>query len=248
MRRLRNARAEQLEAERQKAPTFLEWLRSLNPLSVGMGASLATLVIGGALMFTSVGGVVKSGFADLSQPKRVATPDVPAVQVSYGELTATGQQVNIQFAPVIDLPDAQVRLIGASLPLKWDATGSLTRGRPVALPPVELPRASSAEAVRLTVESPTLRKQYQYLLVVPLGQRRTDPVTLFTGPVPLEEGLRRLAPYLSRPLVVDGSLDGTVNLQYGDQPAASCLDDLARQVQATVKQDGTAYRIVSGLR
>src|SRR5579872_2686555 len=41
--RLRQERVERFERER-RAPSFLDWLRSLNPLSVGMGASLATLV------------------------------------------------------------------------------------------------------------------------------------------------------------------------------------------------------------
>lgn len=247
MRRLRNARAEQLEAERRKAPTFLEWLRSLNPLSVGMGASLATLVIGGTLLLTTPD---YQGWRllPLAQPRTAPVADVPALQVTYGEVTETGQQVNIQFTPVVDLPGAKVRLIGASLPLTWGADGSLSRGRPVALPPVELPRTSSAEAVRLTVESPALGKQYQYLLVVPLGERRTGPVTLFTGVVPLEEGLRRLAPYLNRPMVVEGPLDGNVDLRYGEQPAEQCLEALAEQVNAVVDRNGTAYRITSGIR
>jgi type II secretory pathway component GspD/PulD (secretin) len=105
---------------------------------------------------------------------------------------------------------------------------------------------SPAEAVRLTVDCPTLHKQYRYLLVVPLGQRKADPVTVFANNLPLEEGLRRVAPYLSRPVVVDGSLDGAVNLSYGEVPARRCLDDLAGQVNATVSEDGTGiYRVVA---
>ena len=57
---IRQQRAEQYEAERQKAPSFLEWLRALNPMGVAMGASLATLVIGGVVMVwarSSFGGI-----------------------------------------------------------------------------------------------------------------------------------------------------------------------------------------------
>lgn len=246
MRRLRNARAEQLEAERRKAPTFIEWLRSLSPLSVGMGASLATLIIGGTILLTSPYYTGMGGFGPL-RPQAIAVPDVPAVQVAYGQVTQSGQQqVLIGLTPVIDLPDAQVRLEGASLPLNWEAKGSLARARRVDLPPVELSRASAAEAVRLTVDCPTLHKQYRYLLVVPLGERKADPVTVFANNLPLEEGLRRVAPYLSRPVVVDGSLDGAVNLSYGEVTARRCLDDLASQVNAKVSEDGTGvYRVVA---
>lgn len=247
MRRLRNARAEQLETERRKAPTFLEWLRSLSPLSVGMGASLATLIIGGTLLFAGLGNTQMKIIPVPGSAGAAKVPDAPAVQVAYGQVTPAGQQqVLIGLTPVVDLPDAQVRLEGASLPLNWEAKGSLARARRVDLPPVELSRMSPAEAVRLTVDCPTLHKQYRYLLVVPLGQRKADPVTVFANNLPLEEGLRRVAPYLSRPVVVDGSLDGAVNLSYGEVPARRCLDDLAGQVNATVSEDGTGiYRVVA---
>lgn len=244
MRRLRAERAEQVEAERRKAPALLEWLRSLNPLSVGMGASLATLVIGGTLLFTGLGGT-RMSILPIGRPAAGPTaPDAPVVQVSLGQITPTGQQVNIQFAPAIDLPEAQVRLVGASLPLDWQANGSLSRGRWVSLPPVELPRTSPAEAVRLMVDCPTLGKSYRYLVVVPLGERKTEPVTLFANSVPLEEGLRRLAPYLSRPVVVDGAGEGVVTLQYGDMKASHCLEELAAQTGAVLKSEGGAYRLI----
>lgn len=249
MRRLRAVRAEQIEAERRKAPAFLEWLRSLNPLSVGMGASLATLVIGGTLLFTGVNHQrwgFDVPFGRKAQSTATLTPDTPALQVSLGQVTATGQQVNIQFNPAIDLPDAQVHLVGASLPLDWRAKGDLGRGRWVSLPPVELPRTSAAESVRLVVDCPKLGKSYRYLVVVPLGQRKSDPVTLFATGIPLEDGLRRLAPYLSRPVVVDGAGDGMVNLQFGDVKAAQCLEELASQSGAALRAEGGSYRLVPG--
>src|SRR5687767_11572909 len=75
MAQIRKVRAEQWEAERRQAPGFLEWLRSLNPLSAAMGASLATLVIGGSLMATGLVPHMQFGFggqgpAAPSQPLR----------------------------------------------------------------------------------------------------------------------------------------------------------------------------------
>jgi anti-sigma factor RsiW len=247
MRRLRDARAEQLEAERRKAPSFLEWLRSLSPLSVGMTASLATLVIGGTVLFAGLDHKRMSIFpvAPSVAPAAV-TLDAPSVQVSFGQVTATGQQVNIQFSPTVDLPNAQVRLLGASLPLDWQANGDLGRGQMVNLPPVELPRTSPAEAVRLVVDCPSLRKSYGYLVVVPLGERKTGPVTLFANGITVEEGLRRVAPYLSRPVVMDGMGDGQVNLQFGDLKSADALQAVAEQAGASVKVEGGSYRLVPG--
>lgn len=247
MRRLRQARAEQREAERSKAPSFLEWLRLLNPLSVGMGASLATLVIGGTMLFTNLRhqkmSILPVG-PGASTPAAAAMADAPAVQVSYGQVTGTGQQVNIQLVSAIDLPDAQVRLAGASLPLDWQAKGSLARGKWLNLPPVELPRTSPAEAVRLLVDSPTVGKSYRYLVVVPLGERKTGLVSQFANGIPLEEALRRLAPYLSRPVVVDGAGDAVVSMQFGEARPADCLENLAAQSGAGLKMEGGAYRFV----
>jgi hypothetical protein len=247
MRRLRNARAEQIEAERRKAPSFLEWLRSLSPLHVGMSASLATLVIGGTLLVTGLDHK-RMSMLPVAPPAAPApvTLDAPSIQVSFGQVTATGQQVNIQFSPTVDLPNAQVRLLGASLPLDWQANGNLGRGQWVNLPPVELPRTSPAEAVRLVVDCPSLGKSYRYLVVVPLGERKTGPVTLFANGITVEEGLRRVAPYLSRPVVMDGMGDGQVNLQFGDLKTQDALQAVAEQAGASVKLEGGSYRLVPG--
>jgi hypothetical protein len=249
MRRLRNERAERVEAERRQAPTFLDWLRSLNPLSVGMGASLATLVIGGTLMLTNGpwGDYVKhdlGGFGG-SRPATPVKPvdDAPAIQVSYGQFTAAGQLVNIQVAPAIDLPDAQIKLVGASIPLNWNANGRLARGQWVSLPPIDMPRTPDAQAVRVLVDAPAVGKHYRYLAVVYLGARKGEKASVFFSGVPLEEGLRRLAPFVGAPIVVNGQLDGSVTLRVDEQSPMSCLRELAGQVGGVVEVRGGVYHL-----
>jgi len=237
--RLRDERARRYEEERARPVSFLEWLRSLNPLSVGMGAGLATLVIGGTFLLARVPGQVMHGFAP-APPAAAARPGETVAQVSYGQVTANGQQVNVQLASEVDLPDAQIQVVGASTPFNWNGDGKLTRGAWVPLPPIELPSTASFHVV---VTSPALRRQHRHLVVAAAGERRTEAVTMFLTGVPLEEALRQLAPYFAQPLVVDGGLEGQVSLQVDGQPARACLASLAEQVGAAVELQGGAYHL-----
>jgi hypothetical protein len=240
MARLREERARQYEAERARPVSFLEWLRSLNPLSVGMGAGLATLVIGGTILLTRVPGQVQATFGPgLSAPTPARTVET-AAQVSYGQVSAAGQQVNVQLASEVDLPDAQIQVLGASVPFNWEGQGKLARGASLTLPAIELPRTASFHVV---VSSPALGKQYRHLVVAAVGERKTEAVTLFLTGVPLEEALRQLAPYFAQPLVVDGAIEGQVSLQVDGQSARSCLETLAQQVGAIVQAQGGAYHL-----
>jgi len=245
MSQIRQLRAEQVEAERRKAPSFLEWLRTLNPLSVGMGASLATLVIGGTLV---VGGLSHTQLTifGVPAPTRTAAPapgaDTPSVVLSYGERTATVQQVDMQVTPMVDLPNGRIEVMGGGLPMTYVVNGSLKGGEPVAIR-LQLPMGAEAQTLRVVTQSPASGKKYQHLVVVPLAPRRADRVSLSFYEQPLEEGLRRLAPYLGRPVVVDGASEGTVTLQAEEQPSKRCLEELAEQVGATVQENGV-YRLV----
>jgi hypothetical protein len=255
MGRVQRARAEQWEKERRQAPSFLQWLHSLKPANVAMVASLATLVIAGTALGPQIQDHIRNGFWAFGTPRpkppvsaasNTEMSETPSVMVSYDKLTAAGQEVNLEVVPSVDLPDAHLQVVTGSLSLKYEPTSRINRGTRLMLP-VTLPANSTAEVLRVTLTSSALHKEYNSLVVVPLGepdQRRDRPVTLAFPDQPLAEALRQLAPFLGRPVVVDGGIEGVAQLQAEGRSSLGCLKDLAAQVGAEVSPDRGVYRLV----
>lgn len=245
--RLHRAQAEQWEQERNRKPGFLEWLRGLSPASAAMVGGLATLVIAGSVWYSPLPTYIWNGFGGPLQHDPPASPkrsaDMPQVLVSYGPLTAAGQQVTLQIHAATDLPDAHVEVAGASLPMKWEGNGGILRGKPQDLLNTNVPLTSGPVAFRMLVQSKTLGKEFRYLVVVPVGELKEQPVTLAFPPQPLEASLLQLAPSLGRPVVVDAAIEGNVQLRAEERAGESCLEELASQLRAQVTQDSGVYRL-----
>jgi len=243
---IRQQRAEQYEAERQKAPTFLDWLRSLNPMSVAMGASLATLVIGGSLVATGLPGHEQLGVGVFAPkaPKTAATSvasAMPAIQVSYGAASAAGQELEIRVAPTSDLPNGEVRVTGDALPVAHVASGSLAANVPVVFR-VQVPFGSGVQVLRVTSHSSSGKRSDQ-TVVVPLGARVNEPLTLVATDQPLVDALRKVAPHLGRPVVVDGTPPLAVTLQAAEATAPKVLEGLAERSHLVLREENNVYRL-----
>jgi hypothetical protein len=240
---LRSARAEQYEAERAKAPTFLEWLRALNPASAALGAGLATLVIGGTLFATGITGphttwsVGPTPRGSVELPAPVA--QTPRVAAAYGALTPEGQVLHLQLTAGENIPDAVVRVTGGGQDFRQ--ARALTAGAPL---PIQLTAPSAgrgAEAIRITVHSPSSGRQYSYLVVMPLEDLRERPVTLIMAEQPLDVALGRLAPFLGRPVIVEGLPELPVSLQVSDLDARAALRLIADKSQASMSIETGGY-------
>jgi hypothetical protein len=243
--RIRQARAEQLEAHSQRPPSFVEWLRSLSPARAAVGAGLATFICAGALAMTPVPHTVLGilGRRSAAPPLTLGVVvDKPGIAVSYGPLTPEGQQVNIQVVPVIDMQDAYVQVTGANLPLNPAGQGDITLARPAILP-FWLPAGSSTEVLRILVKSPSLRREYAYKAIVPASPGEPQNVTALVPGLPLESALRKLVPALGRPVLIDGEIDGNVTLQVENQAPIQTLDQVAEQVGARASQENGIYRL-----
>lgn len=240
--RLQQERAAKLEAERNRRPGFVEWLRSLSPASVAMGASLATLVIGGTWFATGIPHGQSGPFTDFTPAPLAAPPAVaPSLQVSYGPLSTSGQLVRLRLVPSTPLASPQVRVTGASLSVDFAVRGTVGPNTPAEFP-INLPTGSPAEALRLTAVTQD-QKLYDYTVVVPLTRLKDQPVTVSFQFVALADALRRLAPHVGRAVVVDGGIEGNVSLQVDEQSPKRCLDSLADQVGAVVKYENDVYRL-----
>ena len=244
LRRVHEARLRE-EAATPSVPAFLQWLRSLNPLSMGLGAGLATLVLVGATMMTGLrytgmdfAGPLRGLFV---QQQAIAPGSLPPqVDVRYGARTVEGETVNLQITAASELPDAAITVEGSS---RWTVPASLLkRGWNLEIP-LALPETAGAEVLRVNVDSASLGKRYSYLVVAPLGERHDQRVTLAFGYQSLETALRQLAPSLGRPVVVAGDTDTPVQLSVQDRPAKACLETLANQVGASFSTEEGAYRL-----
>ena len=244
IRAIQEERAKQVEAERRRAPGFLDWLRGLSPASAAMGAGLATLIIGGPLVATRVPHTQLGPGAvpPPSVPVAAASPSAPAVHVTMGQPTDAGQLVHFHVRPTTTLVAPTVRVTNGGMVASWDVKGKVT---PETLTdfPVNLARGTSAEALRLTVGGGG--QEYVYTVVVPLTTQRGQPVTLTLLDQPLDAALRQLAPYLGYPVVADGSLQGEVDLQVVEAQPKQCLEELARAIGATVRFENRVYRLTA---
>lgn len=250
MSHLRAERAKQYEEQRRKAPTFLEWLRSLNPLSVAMGASLATLVIGGTFAFTrfnNPGETQLNPFVALrhntSSGRTPAGSEMPGIEVNLGAATASGLPLELKVTPAIDLPDGQVQVIGTGLPVSPLATGSMRQGSPLAFP-LTIPPGTNVQQLQVKTSSRSKSRQYEQLVVVPLGAQQSGPFSANLYRTAPEQALSRLTPALGRPVVVDGSPTAPVTLQVDEQPASRCLQNIAAQIGYTVRDEAGIYHLV----
>ena len=248
--RLHRHQAEQWEQERRRGPGILQWLRNLSPASAAMVGGLATLVIGGTLWVGQYPPhVILSILPWVHKPPKVVVPapavkiETPSLLVAYGPLTAGGRQITLQIHPSTNLPDAHVTVAGGNLPMKWEGNGAIRPDKPQDLLNTNIPVGSGPVAYRVTVDSQSIGKQFRYLVVVPVGELKERPVTLAFPPQSLEASLLQLAPSLDRPVVVDASVEGNVQLQAEERSAPACLDDLARQLRAQVTQDSGVYRM-----
>lgn len=241
---IRQQRAAQYEAERQKAPTFLEWLRALNPMSVAMGASLATLAIGGSLLVTGLPQVVKLGFG-VSQTPSVKVPapgGSPSVEVSYGPAAGQSQALEVRVTPTVAQPAHGIRITGDGLAVAQTADQPVAAGVPVVFN-LQLPSTAGAQVLHVTAQGREATKPFESTIVVPFGTPSTEPMTMVLTDQPMIDALRRVAVGLGHPVVVDGALPATVTLQAADLPAAGVLEELATQTRFTVRSEGGVYRL-----
>lgn len=239
---IRQQRAAQYEAERRKAPTFLEWLRALNPMSVAMGASLATLAIGGSLMATGIPHVIL-GFVSPTTPKAppIVRSESPSVQVAYGPANGQSQAVEVKVTCPEALANGEVRLTSDALSVPQAATGTLAAKVPVVFN-LQLPSNAGAQVLRVTAHGSAARS-YESTIVVPFGASSTEPMTMILTDQPMVDALRRVATNLGHPVVVDGALPAAVTFQAADLPASRVLEELAGQTQFTVNEEGGVYRL-----
>lgn len=244
---IRQQRAEQYEAERQKTPTFLDWLRSLNPMGVAMGASLATLVIGGSLVVTGLPGYVQLGPGLTGPQVRQPSPPaslaaMPAVQVSYGAANALGQELEVRVIPATDLPDGEIRVVGEALPDAYTREGDLVANDPSVFH-VQVPYGANVQVLRITARSGAAGRLTEQTVLVPLGARNSEPVTLVATEQPLVDALRKVAPHLGRPVVVDGGAYPNVTLQVAEASAPRVLEGLAERSRLTLREENNVYRL-----
>jgi anti-sigma factor RsiW len=244
MRELQKLRVEQWEAQRARTPSLLDRLRALNPLSVAMGAGLATLVFAGGMLLTPgpdhTGNRFDGRGAAKANPRVVSAP---SVEVSYGALTASGQQLDLRFVSPRDLVGAQMTVTG-DVPVRLTGRGNIRKGDGTTVS-VNVPLTAPAAALHVQLSAPGETRPYQFLVVAPVGEQQVKPVSLSYFDQPLDEALRRLAPYLGKPVVVeDGVTAPSVSLQAADRSAADALDDLAGQARATAEDEGAFYRLV----
>jgi hypothetical protein len=248
MRELQKLRVEQWETQRARTPSLLDRLRALNPFSVAMGAGLATLVFAGSFL---LGSGPKTGYSmkvlpipggSGSNPRAITAP---SVQVAYGPVTGSGQQLDLRFVSPRDLVGAQMTVTG-DVPVRLTGRGNIRKGDGTTVS-VNVPLTAPAAALHVQLSAPGEARPYQFLVVAPVGERQVKPVSLSYFDQPLDEALRRLAPYLGKPVVVeDGVTAPSVSLQAADRSASSALDDLAGQARATAEDEGTFYRLVRG--
>jgi len=243
---IRQQRAAEYEAERRKAPTFLEWLRTLNPMGVAMGASLATLVIGGSLLVTGIPhakyerlGLGISTPGPVLQPASKATP---TVQVAYGPASGQSQVLEVRLTPTGDLVGGEATLMGDSSSALQAEKAAITAGAPVIFT-VQLPSNAGAQVLRVTALGRGAARPYESTIVVPFAARSAEPMTVVLTEQPMVDALRRVAAGLGHPIVVEGSLPAAVTLQAADMPASRVLEELAAQTQFTVRDEGTVSRL-----
>ena len=211
-----------------------------------MGAALATLVIGGAFLATgikhdqlNVTGFRPAGVG--TTPPQAGIPTRMGVGVEYGPLTPAGQEVKIRLTPTTVLTSAQVRVTGSGTGITSPVGADLNPGRPLVLA-VPVPSGTGApEIVRVDLSAKPVG--YQGLVVLPLSARRAGPITLSLVDRPTEEVLKALAPYLDRPVVLDGAAAGTVSLQVADAEPLSALQSLAVGLGVTLRREGDLYRL-----
>lgn len=245
MAKIRNQRADQLEAEREheRTPSFLEWLRALNPFSAAMGASLATLVIGGTLFATGIVPHIQLNLLPTRPAAVTPQPDSAptTVQVTYGSRSATDQIVDVSVTPSTDLPDGEAEVMGGGL-LQTKTTGPFRAGAPIPFR-LRLPVTATSQALWVMIRSPKLDRENRFLVVLPVGQRQAPPVNLVFAGETLEQGLIRLAPYLDRAVVVDNDVNGNVSLQADHTTVRGCLSNLASQAGGTLREEGGIYHL-----
>ena len=246
---LRRLHEQQRQAAQGRAPSLLEWLRSLSPARMAIGAALATLVIGGSVMGLNRG-------PDHTQAGLPFRPKLPApvaapqwrVEVQYGEAATGGQQITLRVVPAVAVPDLRIGLDGSTFmtPYEAPAPGVIAAGQPVDVP-LTLPHGSnsSAEVVSLTIQSAQLGQNRTYLVMIPLGRRAEGPVTLAMAYQPLESALRQVGPFIGRPVIADAALSGNIKLQVDREQPAQVLRDLATQVGGKLEATDEAYRLTA---
>jgi anti-sigma factor RsiW len=232
---------------RQVQPGLLAWLQSLRPVSVAMGAGLATMIIGGTLFVSGVSHT-RLGFtlprgSTAQVDRHAAAAELPSVDLTYGDASEAGQQLTLALKPPHMIPDAHVLVAGDYSDMTWEGRGAISPDRPAELG-IRVRPDAAAEVLRVTITSEALSREYRQLVVVPLVAYPQDPQTLVLVHQPLGEALRRIAPALARPVVVDLVTDGTVSLQVEEVSPLAVLDSIARQIDARVQFDGGVYRLV----
>jgi len=246
MLRIRAARAEQVLEERRAAPTFLGWLRSLSPVRVATGAGLATIVIAGTLLLPGVSEHIQSTFWPVRSGEgatQVTPAGAPTVHVSYGPIAGQMQPLTLQVVPAGEVPDAQIRVFGSSRNLDLPGAGAMSPARPASLT-VQLPAEGGVETLGVSVKSATLGTEHRYLVVAPVGDRSAAPVDLVVSGQTMEETLRRLGPWLDRPVVADSAVEGTIDLGVEGGSVRQCLQELAAQARARLIVEADAYRLI----
>ena len=246
--RLANLRAEEYELQRhrQQSGGLLGWLRGLNPMRAAMGAGLATLIVGGGVLATNLG--IQNSIIRFPGPTHqvVINPAAtPALDIAYGQASATGTQVELKVTPASEIKDAKVTATVASLNRDFAISGPSGPQRPL-IGTLPLPAGSQAEVLKVVVASDSEHRQWGYLVLTPLVQPQFTTVTQAFYDQPVSEALRRLAPALNTPVVVDADPASLVTLNVTDAKPEAALQELARQLHATLHQEKGVYHLTPG--
>jgi len=246
--RLANLRADEYELQRhrQQSGGLLGWLRGLNPMRAAMGAGLATLIVGGGLVATNLG--TQNSIIRFPGPTRQAVVNpaaTPALDISYGQVSAAGTQIDLKVTPGSEIKDAKVTATVASLNRDFAISGPSGPRRPL-IGTLTLPAGSQAEVLKVAVSSDSEHRQWGYLVLTPLAQPQFSTVTQAFYDQPVGEALRRLAPALDAPVVVDADPANLVSLQMTNMKPEAALQELARQIRATLHREKGVYHLTPG--
>jgi len=246
--RLANLRAEEYELQRhrQQSGGLLGWLRGLSPLRAAMGAGLATLIVGGGIVVAVP--TVRLTFFPFLGPSPVVAVNpatAPALEVQVAQVTPEGAQINLLVTPSSEIRDAKVTATVASLNRAYAASGPSGPRRPL-VGTLPLPAGSPAEVLKVVVASDSEHRQWGYLVLTPLARPQFTTVTQAFYDQPVSEALRRLAPALDAPVVVDADPASLVTLNVTDAKPEAALQELARQLHATLHRENGAYHLTPG--
>ena len=174
----------------------------------------------------------------------VETENAAVVTVEAGDQVATARTFKAHGHHY-----ALVEVTGTSSPLSSTHKGQLVGGVWTPLSPmlIETGGRPTAEALRVSVSSSKAGRSFEHTVIVPVGPRLVGGVSLAFEKQSLADGIRQLAPYLARPVVIDGNVQGLVSLRADGQSARACLATLADHAGGQVSEENGALKVTTAL-